>query len=305
MPDGCDRENKMNFKINKVMVLLPAFAIIILSGCRLKEKETFYTTTLSGTSIHAPSLTGGVINRMLVKEGDWVEVDDTLAVLDTRELKYQIEQIDVSLKELNIQTIIAQNSLIQSRSDVSYIQEKQQRTQRLYQAESIAKQNLDDMQNLLQKSQTLSTNANSQYELMKASQDRLLAQKKILLKKVSDAIILAPAKGKITTLYYRQGEAIPPFANLLEVIDTKTLQAKFYVSEQTLGNLKTGQTVSVITESGQSYSAVISYFSDKAEFTPKAVLTTENRAAMVYAVTVKVDNPQDMLKDGMPVEVKP
>ena len=294
----------MFMRFFKAFVLLVAVTLLAFSGCKLNKKDTTYTTTLEGTSIHVPSLTGGVINALLVKEGDWMEVDDTLAILDTRELRYQIEQIDVSLKELSIQTAIAKNSLTQSQNDVDYVLEKQQRTQRLYDKETIAKQNLDDIQNLLQKSQTLSTNANSQYELLQASLDRLLAQKKILLKKISDAIILAPAKGKITTLYYQQGEAIPPFANLLEVIDTKTLQAKIYVSEQVLDKQKTGQTVNVITESGQSYPAVIIYFSNKAEFTPKAVLTPENRTAMVYAVTIRIDNSQDTLKDGMPVEVK-
>ena len=285
-------------------VILIVLLVVLMTGCKLNKKNENYTTTLEGISIHVPSLTGGIINHLLVKEGDWVNVGDTLAYLDTRELKYQVEQLDASLKELSTQAAIARNNLSQSQSDLSYIQEKQQRTENLYKGDVIPQQNVDDINNLLQKSRTLSNNANDQLVMLTATAEKLQAQKKILLKKIADAVILTPAKGKITTLYYRQGEAIPPFANLLEVIDTKTLQAKIYVTELELAKVKTGQTVSVITESGQTFPAIISYFSNTAEFTPKAVLTPENRTAMVYAVTLKIDNPQDILKDGMPVEVK-
>jgi HlyD family secretion protein len=303
---GKDRfwEKMMINKPIKLFTLLILVLFVAFSGCKLNKKPDTYTTTLEGISIHVPALTGGVINKLLVDEGNWIAVGDTLAILDTRELSYQTEQIDVSLKQLEIQAVIARNTLSQSRKDVAYVQEKTQRSENLYEASAISKQNVDDLQNLLQKSQTQSTNAQSQLDLLGASRESLLVQKKILLKKISDAVIIAPAKGKVTTLYYRQGEAIPPFANLLEVIDTKSLEAKFYVTELVLGKLKTGQSVTIITESGQTYPAVINHVSNTAEFTPKAVLTPENRTAMVYAVTLRVQNPNDTLKDGMPIEVK-
>lgn len=278
--------------------------MLLLNGCKFNKKDTNYTTTLEGIAIHVPSLTGGIINKLMVDEGKWISVGDTLAILDTREIKYQIEQLDASLKELNMQSTIAGNNLAQSRKDLSYILEKQQRTQRLYDAATIPQQNVDDIGNLYQKSQTQVNNANNQLEMLTATVEKLQAQKKILLKKIDDAIIISPANGKVTSLYYRQGEAIAPYANLLEVIDTHALQAKIYVTEAVLSAIKTGRTVNLITESGQKYPAVIDHISNKAEFTPKTILTPDTRSAMVYAVTLKADNPQDILKDGMPVEAE-
>ncbi|MSR82421.1 MAG: hypothetical protein EXS58_05775 [Candidatus Latescibacteria bacterium] len=46
------------------------------------------------------------------------------------------------------------------------------------------------------------------------------------------------------------------------------------------------------------------WVSERAEFTPKTILTPETRAALVYAVKVLVANPEGVLKHGMPVEVE-
>ncbi len=292
-------------KYKRLLILGLALLLVLFSfGCKLNKKAQTYTTTLEGISIHVPSLTGGIINKLMVDEGRWINVGDTLAILDSREIRYQADQIDASLTELSIQTQIANSNLQQAQTDLAYIQEKQQRTQRLLTSEVIQQQSLDDLNNLLQKSRTMVNNANDQLTMLRATQEKLLAQKKILLKKIADAVIISPAKGKITSLYYRQGEALAPYANLLEVINTASLQAKIYVSESELAKVKTGQQVKVITESGQKYPAVIDHISNQAEFTPKTILTPDTRASMVYAVTLKVENPKDTLKDGMPVDVE-
>lgn len=278
--------------------------VLILAGCRLNNKAQTYTTTLEGTSIHVPSLTGGVINQLLITEGNWIEAGDTLAVLDTRELHYQADQLEASLRELAFQISIANNNLAQAKQDLSYVLEKQQRTKRLWEAETISQQTLDDINNLLQKSQTMANNASNQSAMLQASVFKLQAQKKILQKKIADAIIISPAAGKVTTLYYRQGEALAPYANLLELVDTRSLEAKIYLPESALTMIKTGQKAHITTESGQKYSAVIDHVNNKAEFTPKTILTKDTRASMVYAVTLRVANQQDELKDGMPIEVE-
>jgi len=287
-----------------ITLWLVLISLLFGFGCKLNKKTQTYTTTLEGTSFLVPSPTGGIINKLWVTEGAWISAGDTLAILDSRELRYQVEQIDASLQELTIQTAIANNSLQQSLADFAYVQEKQQRTQRLFDAATIPQQSVDDIGNLMQKSQTQTNNAAKQSEMLKATATKLNAQKKILLKNIADATLISRSSGKVSTLYYHQGEAMAPYANLLELIDTRSLKTKIYVPETLLGSIKTGQQVKLLTASGQIHPASIESISNKAEFTPKTILTPDTRAAMVYAVTIRVDNPQDVLKDGMPVEVE-
>ena len=50
-----------------------------------------------------------------------------------------------------------------------------------------------------------------------------------------------------------------------------------------------------------TFAARVEHINSSAEFTPKEVLTPENREALVYAVRVGIENPDGVLKIGMPV----
>jgi HlyD family secretion protein len=68
-----------------------------------------------------------------------------------------------------------------------------------------------------------------------------------------------------------------------------------------------GQQVAVFIDSGaknyRKLSGVITWISDKAEFTPKTIQTKDERANLVYAIKIKVKN-DGYLKLGMYGEVK-
>jgi HlyD family secretion protein len=53
----------------------------------------------------------------------------------------------------------------------------------------------------------------------------------------------------------------------------------------------------------QQLSGLVSWVSSKAEFTPRMIQTKEERVTQVYAVKVRVENPDGIIKIGMPGEV--
>jgi HlyD family secretion protein len=79
-----------------------------------------------------------------------------------------------------------------------------------------------------------------------------------------------------------------------------------YVNEPDLGHIHPGMKVEVYTDSrpSQPYQGQIGYTSPRAEFTPKNVETTELRTSLIYRVRVIVENPDEGLRQGMPVTVK-
>ena len=54
---------------------------------------------------------------------------------------------------------------------------------------------------------------------------------------------------------------------------------------------------------GQTFAATVTNIADQAEFTPRNVQTVEGRSATVYAVKLKVSDPEGKLKLGMPADV--
>jgi HlyD family secretion protein len=79
-----------------------------------------------------------------------------------------------------------------------------------------------------------------------------------------------------------------------------------YVPEPQLGLVSPGTPVEVITDTrpDQPYEGQVGFVSPVAEFTPKSVETPELRADLVYRFRVVVQNPDDALRQGMPVTVR-
>ena len=84
-----------------------------------------------------------------------------------------------------------------------------------------------------------------------------------------------------------------------------TLRA--YVTSTQLAKVRVGQRVKVFADYGDdtrhAYEGTIAWISPKAEFTPKSILTDDERADQVYAVKVSVKN-NGYIKIGMYGEVK-
>ena len=89
--------------------------------------------------------------------------------------------------------------------------------------------------------------------------------------------------------------------------DTEAMYLRAYVTSAQLQNIKIGQQVMVFADYGdgqrKEYDGTISWISSRSEFTPKTILTDDERADLVYAVKVAIKS-DGFVKIGMYGEVK-
>ncbi len=153
--------------------------------------------------------------------------------------------------------------------------------------------------------------------------DRAVAQAKAMLEQAETAILqaeanlalldvqiakltlYAPASGTILTRNIEQGEFVQPGATLLILADLNALKITVYLPEDRYGEISLGQQATLTVDSfpEETFSATVVYVSSDAEFTPRNVQTVEGRSSTVYAVKLKVDDPEGKLKPGMPADV--
>ena len=124
----------------------------------------------------------------------------------------------------------------------------------------------------------------------------------IQLKKM---VLLSPTGGVVLSSSAEPGEFSTPGSTLLVLgrDDDKTITV--YIPEDRFGLLSIGQpaVVSVDSFPGARFDATVVNIADQAEFTPRNVQTVEGRKNTVFAIKLKVDDPQDKLKSGMPADV--
>jgi HlyD family secretion protein len=115
----------------------------------------------------------------------------------------------------------------------------------------------------------------------------------------------APFDGFVTVKDVEEGEFVQAGSPVLTLAQLDRVWVKTYVPETQLGRVFYGQKADVISDTfpGKHYPGTVTYISAEAEFTPKNVQTKEERVKLVYRIKVSLENPDQELKAGMPVDV--
>jgi HlyD family secretion protein len=122
---------------------------------------------------------------------------------------------------------------------------------------------------------------------------------------LKDTVLTAPSDGVILTRAQEAGAILQAGSAVFTVSLVNPVWVRAYVHEPDLGRIYPGMKVQIRTDSrpDKPYTGQIGYISPRAEFTPKTVETTELRTALVYRLRVVVANPDEGLRQGMPVTV--
>jgi len=278
---------------------------LIANSCDNGDDIYEYTGIVEGVSVKVPALTGGKIINMNIKEGQLVEKGQLIAIVDTLELTINKDQVAASLEELTVQTEIARTNLSRTDNDYKYVKDKYDRMDKLYKSNSIPKQSLDDVKNKFESVESALIAAKQNLKSIGAKRKQLEAQLKLMNKKINDANIISPFAGYITSKFFEAGEAIMPLNPVVEIINTQKMETDIFVSETQLPEINLGQEVTInIDGTDKELTGKIDWISPESEFTPKTILTPETRTSLVYAVKIAIDNPDGILKHGMPVVVE-
>ena len=118
-------------------------------------------------------------------------------------------------------------------------------------------------------------------------------------------MLTAPSDGVILTRAQEAGAILQGGSAVFTLSLVDPVWVRAYVQEPDLGRIHPGMKVEIRTDARRDppYVGQIGYISPRAEFTPKTVETAELRTALVYRLRIVVANPDDGLRQGMPVTV--
>jgi HlyD family secretion protein len=127
-----------------------------------------------------------------------------------------------------------------------------------------------------------------------------LAQADWRLAELSQA---APRAGAVVDTLYRLGEWVAAGAPVVSLLPSENVKVRFFVPEPRLGAIAVGDEVQVSCDAcAPELTAVISYVSPDAEYTPPVIYSREMRAKLVYLVEAKPKQPS-ALRPGQPADV--
>lgn len=118
--------------------------------------------------------------------------------------------------------------------------------------------------------------------------------------------IRAPNDARVEAIPVRPGDILKPDARAVTLLEAGQLYVRIYVPEPHLGKIAVGQQVAVSVDSfpNRTFKARIDHINEVGEFTPRRLVTTEDRADEVFAARVALLEGDAELKAGMAAFIK-
>ncbi len=301
--------------------------IVIFSCGDNNNSRLEYSGTIENTDLMVSSQLPGKIESLFFDEGDIVSKGDTLAIIEHEKLDLQLAQAEAQKRGILAQLKmlksgarkedrkLASESLIQAESAFKVAKSNKERMTKLFESESITPKQYDDAMlgydvalsryNSAKESVLKSTSARpEQIEQLMANLDQSEAAIGLIEKSINDCYITAAISGQIVNRFVEKSEIVSFLSSLFKIIDLTDSELTIYVNEVDLAYIQLKQDVSITIDAytDKSFSGNISFISPEAEFTPKNIQTKDERTKLVFAVKVKIDNPDKILKPGMPAD---
>ncbi|RDJ24952.1 HlyD family efflux transporter periplasmic adaptor subunit [Bosea caraganae] len=269
------------------------------------------------------------IAAVLVEEGDIVRAGQVLARLDTSRLKPQVAQAEASLASQKAALLKLRNGsrpeeIEQARSNLNSARadsvnaSAQYDRRRALSANAVSQQDLDAAKAAAEVATAKVAVAKSSLDLalvgpriedIKQAEAQVLAseaQLALIRQQLADAELMAPFDAIVRSRLMEPGEMASPMRPVFSLAERSTKWVRSYVPEPKLGHIRSGERTKVISDSfpDKPLDGWIGFISPVAEFTPKTVQTEDLRTSLVYEVRVFVEDPNDVLRLGMPATVR-
>ncbi len=291
----------------RLFVAILSLAALSLSGCGRNDRSDGYGN-FESTEIVVSSEAVGKLLRYDVDEGLRFTKGQVVAVVDTTQLDFERRQLKAQLKSLVEQkpSIIAEAAVY--RQQRRNIQRDLDRYTRLLKEGAVSVKTLENVQDQARVIDRQIQSVDSKIPVINSQAKALRDQIGRIEDQVEKSVVRNPAKGVVLAKYAEPGEVVTYGKPLYRIADTSSMYLRVWISETELSQVKIGQTVEVLLDDKKAASkhltGTITWISSKAEFTPKIIQTREDRVNMVYAVKVLVQNPDGVLKIGMPGEIR-
>ena len=292
-------------------LLAMASTMLILVACANKEKNADATGTFEATETFLSAEQSGTLLEFQVSEADNISPGQEIGVVDTTQTWLKIQQLKATREVYQSQKPDMEKQIAATRQQLAKARKEEQRYRELVNDGAVPSKMFDDAASQVRVLQrqldaqisSLSTSTKALDKQMAATD----AQMKQLYDQLHKCHIVTTVGGIVLEKYAERGEFVTIGKPLLKVADTENMFLRAYVTSAQLQTIQVGQKVKVMADYGDAqrkeYDGTVVWISSHSEFTPKTILTDDERADLVYAMKVAIKN-DGFAKIGMYGEVK-
>ena len=327
-----EKEKKSyNLVIGIVALIVIILLIAVIGYFVSKPKPLMIQGEAEASEYRVSGKVPGRIEELYVKEGQMVHKGDTVALIDSPEVRAKLAQANAIKAVASSQSRKAQNGARKEQIAGAYelyqqalvqedvMKKSFDRIQKLYDQKVIAAQKYDEVKAKYDASVAQTKAAKSQYDMaVKGAREEDKAAAKALVDQANGALmevesylselyLTAPADGIISALFPKVGELVGQGAPVASVTDLNDVWFTFNVREDYLHGMKQGDKITVIIPAldGKEVPATINYVAVRESYaTWKATKETGMYDAKTFEVRAVPDVTVDGVRPGMSAIVK-
>jgi HlyD family secretion protein len=246
---------------------------------------------IEATQVDVSSKYAGRLAEVTVEEGSSVTQGQVIAKLTSPEYDAQLRAARADVQKANNALATAEAEITSRESALEFAKSDFERGQELIKTGFITKQvfeqrkrNFDSAVAAVksytsQRDQALSQIANSEAEV-----DRIQSI-------IDDLTLVSPRIGRVQYQLARAGEVVAAGAPIVTILDLTDVYMTLFLPAADAGRLAIGDEARIILDPVPDYviPASVSFVAADAQFTPKTVETTDERAKLMFRIKLKVD----------------
>jgi HlyD family secretion protein len=291
-------------------ILALAGTALVMVACGGNEKAYDATGTFEATETTMYAEQSGALLTFTINEGDEVAQGAEVGLTDSTQTWLKIQQLEATKEVYQSQKPDKERQIAVTRQQLAKALREQQRYKELVADGAAPSKMLDDATSQVQVLQKQLDAQVSTLDTQLSTLNSQLSTADVQIQQLRDMLrkchIVAPTKGTVLEKYVERGEFVTVGKPLFKLADTQDMYLRAYVTSAQLRDIKLGQQVKVFADYGdqqkKEYKGTVSWISSRSEFTPKTILTDDERADLVYAVKIAVKN-DGYIKIGMYGEV--
>ncbi len=297
-------------KANKLINLFSGLGalglLVLVSSCGNGTPKYDATGTFETTEVLVSSEASGKLLHFDVEEGNVLKAGEEVGVVDTVQLFLKKMQLSANVKSVQEQRPDILKQVAATKEQIEVAKRELNRVRNLIKAGAANQKQVDDAESTLKVLYKQLAAQNSNLQNSRQSLTWQSSSVGIQVAQVEDELkkchVISPISGTILAKYAEAGELTAVGKPLFKVADVSLMYLRAYITSEQLGKVKLGQKVTVYSDYGnkeqKKYEGSVTWISDRSEFTPKTILTNDERANLVYAVKIAVKN-DGYLKIGM------
>ena len=306
-------------------IIFLSLSILFCISCNKKEKDFDATGIFEATEITVSAQASGEVQQLDITEGQSLDSGARVGQIDVYQLVQKQNELEAAKQQIyankaatDSRQLDLNKQLASLQQQISHAQRERQRFTRLVQDGAVARKLLDDINDQISvlqrqleatRDQLRSTNASlaDQSKGFQAQMKGVEAQQRQLERQIQNATIVAPKSGVVLEQLVKAGEFVGVGKPLFKLAQMDHIYLRAYVTSAQLKSVMLGQKAKVYADYGggqqQEYEGKVAWISSRSEFTPKTIVTDDERADLVYAVKILIKN-DGRVKIGMYGEVK-